>query len=175
MSTTDRALTQFSFFERAQHYWIRHRCVDWLIGVAAVGIWIGLGKAGWIPHALTDIPHDTRRALYQILGTVAATMGGFTLTSVSILVNLLRTPLTTVDRLLPAEDKRRVGAVFLSVLPALLLLFVGALVAIATDANLDRGYWWMQLVMVGLAVAAIMSIGRVVWVLGRLLALSSDA
>lgn len=174
MSNANRALTQFTFFERAQHRWIRHRWVDWLAAVTAVGIWIGLAKAGWIPRAWAEVPHDTRRALYQILATGAATMGGFTLTSVAILVNLLRTPLTTIDRLLPAEDKRRVGTVFLSVLPSLVLLFVGALVAIATDANLDRGYWWMQLAITALSVAAILSIARVVWVLGRLLALSSD-
>lgn len=174
MSNANRALSQFTFYERAQHLWIRHRWIDWLIALAAVGIWTGLAKAGWIPCALTEVPHDTRRALYQILATVAATMGGFTLTSVSILVNLLRTPMTTVDRLLPADDKRRVGSVFLSVLPALVLLFVGALVGIATDANRNPGYWWMQLVVIGLAAAAVMSIGRVVWVLGRLLALSSD-
>jgi hypothetical protein len=174
MSNADRALTQFTFFERVQHRWIRHRWVDWLIAIAAVGMWIGLAHAGWIPCGLTRVPHEARRALYQILATVAATMGGFTLTSVSILVNLLRTPLTTIDRLLPADDKRRVGSVFLSVLPSLLLLFVGALVAIATDTNLDFGYWWMQLAVIGLGVAAIMSLGRVVWVLARLLALSSD-
>lgn len=174
MSNANRALTRFTFIERAQHHWIRHRWIDWLIAMVAVGVWTGFAKVGWITWALTEVPHDARRALFQILATVAATMGGFTLTSVSILVNLLRTPLTTIDRLLPADDKRRVGTVFLSVLPALVLLFVGALVGIATDANLDRGYQWMQLVVIGLAVAAIMSLSRVVWVLGRLLVLSSD-
>lgn len=92
-------------------------------------------------------------------------MGGFTLTSVSILVNLLRTPMTTVDRLLPAEDKRLVGAVFLSVLPTLLIVFVVALVAVMTDANLAVGYWWLQVTVVGSALAALAPITRVVWVL----------
>jgi len=100
-------------------------------------------------------------------------MGGFTLTSISILVNLLRTPLSTIDRLLPAEDKARVGEVFLGVLPWLLGVFIAAMTLLAVDVNVPRGYAWMQFVAVGLTVAAIMSLARVVWVLRRLLSVSA--
>lgn len=101
-------------------------------------------------------------------------MGGFTLTSISILVNLLRTPLSTIDRLLPAEDKSRVGEVFLGVLPWLLGVFFATLLCLAIDVDMPQGYVWMQLVAVGLVVAAIMSLARVVWVLRRLLSVSTN-
>jgi hypothetical protein len=70
-----------------------------------------------LAQALTEVPSESRRVAFQLVAAAAATIGGFTLTSISILVNLLRTPLSTIDRLLPAEDKARMGEVFLGVLP----------------------------------------------------------
>ncbi len=137
-------------------------------------MWLAVGRVGWLAWALTEVPHDARRTAYQILATVAATMGGFTLTSISILVNLLRTPMTTVDKLLPTDDKRRVGTAFVSALPTLFTVFVAAIVGLTTDANLDSGYWWLQATIVGAAVAAVASLARVVWILRRLLTLSTD-
>lgn len=174
MNANKRPVMQFSLRERLQHNWVRHQWTDWLLALIVVGAWLTLGRAGWLPWALTEVPHDTRRTAYQILATVAATMGGFTLTSVSILVNLLRAPMTTVDKLLPADDKRRVGTAFVSVLPAQFTLFVVAIAGLMTDANLDTGYWWLQAAIVGAAVAAVASLARVVWILRRLLTLSSD-
>ncbi|MGV0804123.1 hypothetical protein [Mycolicibacterium setense] len=164
----------FGLRERLQHNWVRHQWVDWLLALVVVGGWLALGRAGWLPWALTEVPHDTRRTVYQVVATVAATMGGFTLTSISILVNLLRAPMTTVDKLLPADDKRRVGTAFVAALPTLFTLFAAALVGLTTDANLDDGYWWIQAAIVVAAVAAVASLARVVWILRRLLALSSD-
>lgn len=175
MNANNRPVTQFSLWERLEHSWVRHQWMDWLLALAVVGVWLVLGKVGWLPWALTEVPHDARRTAYQILATVAATMGGFTLTSVSILVNLLRAPMTTVDRLLPADDKRRVGAALVSALPALFSVFVIALVGLTTDANIPAGYWWLQAVIIAAALAAVASIARVVWILRRLLALSSDS
>lgn len=174
MNVNKRPVVPFSLRERLQHNWVRHQWADWLAAFIIVGGWLALGRAGWLPWALTEVPHDTRRTAYQVVATVAATMGGFTLTSISILVNLLRTPMTTVDKLLPADDKRRVGTAFVSALPTLFILFAAALVGLTTDTNLDDGYWWIQAVIVGSAVAAVASLARVVWILRRLLTLSSD-
>lgn len=127
-----------------------------------------------MPQALSAVPPESRRVVYQLVAAAAATMGGFTLTSISILVNLLRTPLSTIDRLLPAADKSRVGEVFLGVLPWLLGLFIAALVCLAVDVNLPQGYIWMQLITTGLLLAAVMSLARVVWVLRRLLSVSAE-
>ncbi|MHC9294978.1 hypothetical protein ACRCUN_21150 [Mycobacterium sp. LTG2003] len=175
MNANNRPVAQFNLLERLQHNWVRHQWMDWLLALIVVGVWLTFGKLGWLPLALTEIPDGARRTAYQILATVSATMGGFTLTSISILVNLLRTPMTAVDRLLPAGDKQRVGAAFVSALPALFALFVAALVGLTTDANLQTGYWWLQAVIIAAALAAVASIARVVWILRRLLALSSDS
>ncbi len=174
MNSSKRPVVRFSLRERLQHNWVRHQWADWALALIVVGVWLAVGRVGWLAWALTEVPHDARRTAYQILATVAATMGGFTLTSISILVNLLRAPMTTVDKLLPTDDKRRVGTAFVSALPTLFTLFVAAIVGLTTDANLDSGYWWLQATIVGAAVAAVASLARVVWILRRLLTLSTD-
>ncbi|PVA78670.1 hypothetical protein [Mycobacteroides abscessus] len=168
-------LIQFSIYERAQHFWVRHIWMDFVIALAVVGGWVAVAALVCsVPYGLTAVPNDARRLLYQILATASATMGGFTLTSISILVNLLRTPMKTIDQLLPAADKRRVGSVFLNVLPWLLGLFVVAIIAVLTDANVAQGYWSLQSTVIGMAMAAACAIGRVVWVLRRLLVVTTD-
>ncbi|MDO3166659.1 hypothetical protein P5V90_06775 [Mycobacteroides abscessus subsp. abscessus] len=168
-------LIEFSIYERAQHFWVKHIWMDLVIALVVVSGWVAVATLVCpVPHALTAVPNDARRLLYQILATASATMGGFTLTSISILVNLLRTPMKTIDQLLPAADKRRVGSVFLNVLPWLLGLFVVAVIAVLTDANVAQGYWLLQLAVIGMALAAACAIGRVVWVLRRLLVVTTD-
>jgi hypothetical protein len=167
-------LLEFSRFQRLQHRWVRHRWIDLLMILVLTAAWFLAGQHHRIPLILTEVPADARRTIYQILATIAATMGGFVLTSVSILVNLLRTPLTAVDRLLPARDKRTVGTVFLAALPRLLLLFLLAVAAIATDANVAAGYWLLQLLTAAAALCAVAAIARVVWVLHRLLTASTE-
>lgn len=180
MNGNDAPLAPFPLHIRLQHFWIRHRWVDLLAGALVAVVWYAVAAQCWfpqeqcrVPQALTAVPSESRRVVYQLVAAAAATMGGFTLTSISILVNLLRTPLSTIDRLLPAEDKARVGEVFLGVLPWLLGVFIAAMTCLAVDVNVPRGYAWMQLVTVGLTVAAIMSLARVVWVLRRLLSVSA--
>jgi len=168
-------LIQFSIYQRAQHFWVRHIWMDFVIAVVVVGGWVAAATLTCsVPPALTAVPNDARRLLYQILATASATMGGFTLTSISILVNLLRTPMRTIDQLLPAADKRRVGSVFLNVLPWLLGLFVVAIIAVLTDANMAQGYWWLQSVVIVMLITVVCAIGRVVWVLRRLLVVTTD-
>lgn len=168
-------LIQFSIYERAQHFWVKYVWMDLVIAAVVIGGWATAAALFCpVPYGLTAVPDDARRLLYQILATASATMGGFTLTSISILVNLLRTPMKTIDQLLPAADKRRVGSVFLNVLPWLLGLFITAVGAVLTDANVAQGYWWLQLAVIGMALAAACAIGRVVWVLRRLLVVTTD-
>jgi hypothetical protein len=47
-------------------------------------------------------------------------------------------------------------------------------VAIVTDANVADGYWPLQLATVAVALCAVLAIARVVWVLRRLLAASTE-
>lgn len=121
-----------------------------------------------VPRGLTQVAADARRALYQSLATISATMGGVTLTSISLLMNLIRVPAGPVD--LPAVDERRIGQAFLAVLPWQGVLFAGSLVAVTTDATRSSGYPWLQTVLLSLAVAGFCAIGRVFWILRRLLA-----
>jgi hypothetical protein len=163
-----------SHARRLQLFWVRHGWVDLGLAAALAMLWAEAGARHWVPLILTYVSPDARRTVYQILGTVAATMGGFVLTSISMLINLLRTPLTGVDRLLPAKDKRTVGEVFISVLPRLLVAFALAIVAILTDVGVAHGYWPLQLATVTAAANALLAIARVAWVLRRLLALANE-
>ena len=181
MNGSDAPLAPFPLRIRLQHFWIRHRWVDLAFGMLVAAVWYGAASQCWfppeqcrLPQALTAVPSESRRVVYQLVAAAAATMGGFTLTSVSILVNLLRTPLSTIDRLLPAADKSRVGEAFLGVLPFLWGVFIAALLCLAVDVNVPQGYVWMQLITLGLIAAAMMSLARVVWVLRRLLSVSAS-
>lgn len=152
---------------RWRYYWVHHIWLDIVPAVAVIAVWSVLARQGVLPFGLTRVPADARRALYQSLASIAATMGGVTLTSISLLLNLIRTPTGTVD--LPAADERRIGQAFLGVLPWQGALFAGALVAITTDAPRAHGYPWLQIVLLALAMAGLCSIGRVFWILRRLL------
>lgn len=167
-------LVQFSTAQKIQHFWVRHRWTDLILSATLAAAWLYAGYRGCIPLVLTSVPAEARHSVFQILATIAGTMAGFVLTSISILVNLLRTPMTTIDKLLPAEDKRTIGGVFLGTLPRLLLLFVLALIALQTDTSTSDGYWLLQLLTLATAVAGVLALARVVWALRRLLALSSD-
>ncbi|TMS52703.1 hypothetical protein [Mycobacterium sp. DBP42] len=72
------------------------------------------------------------------------------------------------------ELKRRVGATFVTALPTLFALFIAALVGLTTDANVHNGYWWLHAIIMWAAFAAVASLARIVWILRRLLTLSSD-
>jgi endonuclease V-like protein UPF0215 family len=62
----------------------------------------------WVVHTspLDFVPEDARHALYQTVMSASVTIAGFTLTSVSVLINLLRTPVAAIDTLLRPADKR---------------------------------------------------------------------
>jgi hypothetical protein len=152
---------------RWRYYWVHHSWLDLVPAVAVIALWMVAARYGIAPRGLTQVPADARRALYQSLATIAATMGGVTLTSISLLLNLIRTPAGTVD--LPAVDERRIGQAFLAVLPWQGALFTGSLVAVTTDATRDLGYPWLQTVLLALAAGGFFSIGRVFWILRRLL------
>ncbi|WP_217695775.1 hypothetical protein [Mycobacterium sp. SP-6446] len=84
------------------------------------------------------------------------------------LVNMLRRPMTAVDRL-PATDRRTIVTELLAACTRLLLLFVLTVVAILTDANAARGYWPLQVVTIATALAALLANVRVISILRRLL------
>lgn len=158
---------------RLQYRWVQQPWLDLLLATGAVAVWLLLGWRGWVPLALTEVQFDARRSVFQVVATLSGTMAGFTLTSVSVLVNLLKTPLGALDRLLPAAEKRSVGSVVLKVLPRLAFTLVAAMVALLVETSPTVGYWWLQAIVVGGVAASMFSLARVVWVLRRLLILST--
>ena len=170
MSATDKSpLVEFNQVRRLQIFWVRHRWVDVLVAAVLVTAWLVAGWRDVVPLGLTQVGDPQRQAAYQIVATIAGTMAGFTLTSVSVLVNLLRTPVSTIDRLLPAADKRRIGDVVVNVLPILGLSFGLAILGILTDSSTAQGHWWFQGVLAIAVGTSFFALARVVWVLRRLL------
>ncbi|MAU81221.1 MAG: hypothetical protein CME34_04990 [Gordonia sp.] len=168
------ALYEFSLARATVHFWVRHRWNDMGIALVVVAVWLMAGCREWIPLGLEDVAAPQRQATYQTVATIAGTMAGFTLTSVSVLVNLLRTPMSALDRLLPAEDKGRVGEVVIGVLPSLATLFVSAIVGVLGDSSTPHGHWWIQSLVAVAVVTSLLALARVVWVLRRLLVTSTS-
>ncbi|OBC15400.1 hypothetical protein A5784_03035 [Mycobacterium sp. 852013-50091_SCH5140682] len=160
-------MTSSRYSARWRYYWVHHIWLDIVPAAAVIAVWSLLARQDVVPFGLSHVPPDTRRALYQSLSSIAATMGGVTLTSISLLLNLIRVPTGPVE--LPAADERRIGQAFLGVLPWQGALFAGALIAITMDATRSGGYPWLQIVLLALATAGLCSIGRVFWILRRLL------
>lgn len=146
-------------------------------------LWDHLGLVlvlGWVvtclllewPVLLTGIEEAGQRAVFQTLATVSGTMAGLTFTSISIMINLVRTPMSTIDRLTRPEEKRQVGDVFIGVLPRLLLAFSFSIVALSTIGADGDASMWGQGIALWFALASISALARVVWVLRRLLKLA---
>ena len=154
--------------------WVLHPAWDLAAFLVPAAWWFVDAVVVKSPVLLTLAPTDVRRALAQIAATVSGTLAGFVLTSVSILINLLRTPMSDLDKLIDADDKRRVGAVFLAVLPMLAIAFVSGLVAIARDSSALPGRPWIQLAVIGSLIAALSGIARIVWVMRRLLTVTNS-
>jgi hypothetical protein len=152
--------------------WVRTPAWD-LAAVAVPLGWLLLGAIFNWPTLLTEVERETRRVLFQTLTTLAATLAGFVLTSISILVNLLRTPLSSLDELITVNEKRRVGAVFFAALPALTVTFLAALAALLGDSIHKTGTPLIEAVLIAAATAALSAIVRIVWVLRRLLNLTN--
>lgn len=142
------------------------------VGLMIVALWIFVCWKADAPILLTEVAPEARRAFFQTTATVAGTIAGLTFTSISIMINLVKTPMSTLDRIIDSAEKRKVGDVFLSVLPKLLLTLALALVTIAIEPTRDNGIWWVEGLTLWFALATVSGMARVVWVLKRLLKLS---
>jgi hypothetical protein len=143
-------------------------------------LWVLLILVNVLPTPFVAIAPESRRAILQTFATLTGTMTGLTLTSVSIMINLVRTPLSAIDKLLPSADKRRVGGVFLAALPNLLGAFLASLVALALEPGAialaskspPALPWFPILIVLWFTAASLLSIARIVWVLRKLLRLA---
>lgn len=107
-----------------------------------------------LPTPFTLIPFDTRHTLFQISIICSITLLGLTLTSVSVLINLLRAPMSMVDRVLTPQGKAKLGFVVLDFLWGSGALLCAAVVAFLHDGGPTSDYAikWVE-VMYVLAVA----------------------
>jgi len=167
-------VVQPSRLRKVSYAWVRNPAADWLLAIALPAIWATGSLVTGSSILLTETAPDVRRVVFQSLVALSGTFAGFVLTSVTILVNLLRTPVSSLDRLLSASDKRHIGEVLLSVLTRLALVFISALIALIIDSTCPRGVWWIEGPVIASLVAALSSIMRVIWVLRRLLAVTES-
>ncbi|SMX90140.1 hypothetical protein [Brevibacterium aurantiacum] len=157
--------------KRLELMWARGLLWDH-VALLFVGVWLAVTWWFELPVFLTEVEPLGRRAVFQTLAGVSGTMAGLTFTSISIMINLVKTPLSALDKLTRPEEKRTVGDVFLAVLPKLLLTFVFALITLAIEPGNSGGIWWIEGLALWFTIAAISGMARVVWVLKRLLTLS---
>lgn len=172
--TGSNSLYEESLPTKAKLFWVRYRWIDLAIAGVIVVLWLEAGRREWVPCFFTEVGKAQRQALYQSVMTISATMGGFTLTSVSILINLMRTPLTALERLLPAEDKAKVGDVVVGALPSLAATFVVATIGLLVDSSSDVGNWKTEAALSLTTVTSFLALCRVTWVVRRLLAGSHE-
>lgn len=157
---------------KLQLLWARGPLWDHILIFVVLGGWLIVSWRSDCPLLLTEVAIDARRPFFEIIATVAGAMAGLIFASISVLINLVKLPMSALDRLTKPVEKRRVGDIFLAVLPRLLLTFVLAVVAIAVESDAVTGVWWMQLLVVWFALASTFGLCRVVWVLKRLLKLT---
>lgn len=159
--------------KRRVYAWVRLPWMDYLT-VIPLGIWLWLGMTGFIPVLFIDSSEAERRVIFQTMASLAGTTAGLTLTSVSILINLVRTPIGVLEKVMQQGDKKKVGSVFLAALPKLALTTVVALAAVGLDVIWDGcpQQVILDFLVLWLASASISAMARIVWVIRRLLDLS---
>jgi len=154
------------------YLWVQHPALD--IGAALVLVpWLLVPLVTDGRALITELDPATRQAVFQTLTTLSATLAGFVLTSVSILINLMRTPLSTLEKIMGNDDKARVGTVFLAALRPLAATFIASLTAFLTDVNNKIGNPVTQLVVFAFLSASLSAIARAIWVMRRLLTVTN--
>jgi hypothetical protein len=157
---------------RLTYTWVKQPATDIAAALALIP-WLLVPVFTDSRALITDLEPATRQAVFQTLTTLSATLAGFVLTSVSILINLMRTPLSTLDQIMADEDKVRVGTVFLAALRPLAAAFAASLAAFLTDVEKATGNPIIELVAFACLAASLSAIARVVWVMRRLLSITN--
>jgi hypothetical protein len=158
---------------RLTYLWVRRPATDFCVALV-IALWLLVPLVSDTRALITYLPPGTRQAVFQTLTTLSATLAGFVLTSVSILINLMKTPLSTLDKVISVKDKSRVGSVFLAALRPLVATFVAALAALFTDVQNKIGNPVTEFILFAMLVASLSGIGRVVWVMRRLLTVTNS-
>ncbi|WP_159706443.1 hypothetical protein [Arthrobacter sp. 18067] len=159
-------------------WFLLHPTADFLWAVLAVVIWLGIGLLAHQPLMLEGVDTGARRTLFQTLATLAGATAGLTLTSVSMLINVLGKKAAPGQRELPLEKlsathRRQIGEVFLFAIPGLGLLVVAALATVVLEGGAATGLWIPEAVVFVLAFASVLALLRVAWALRRVLAIAT--
>jgi hypothetical protein len=130
------------------------------------------------PLILEGVGPGARRTLFQTLATMAGATAGLTLTSVSMLINVLGKKSAPGQRELPLEKltpthRRQIGEVFLFAIPGLGLLLIASLITVVLEGDEVRGLWIPEAVVFVFAFASALALLRVAWALRRVLAIAT--
>ncbi|MCW2672974.1 MAG: hypothetical protein JWP14_1563 [Frankiales bacterium] len=152
--------------------WVNHPLLD--VGAGLVCL-VGLILLSDQVTLIRELVPDTRRAIYQTAATLSGTLLGLVLTSISILNTLLRADLEalTGGRMRP-RTQRRAGTLFFSATRALAVALLAFLTLVIVDTKPAAGKTASgSVVAQAVALSAVLvlasRLGRVGWVLSRLL------
>ncbi len=159
-------------------WFLLHPKADYVWASLAVLLWLGIASLAGHYLVLEGVDPGARRTLFQTLATLAGATAGLTLTSVSMLINVLGKKAAPGQRELPLEKltathRRQIGEVFLFAIPGLGLLLVASLVTVVLEGDARTGLWIPEGVVFVLAFASVLALLRVAWALRRVLAIAT--
>ncbi|MFI2564949.1 hypothetical protein [Paenarthrobacter sp. NPDC018779] len=159
-------------------WFLLHPRADYAWATLAVLLWLAAALVFRQPLILESVGPGARRTLFQTLATLAGATAGLTLTSVSMLINVLGKKAAPGQRELPLEKltathRRQIGEVFLFAIPGLGLLLVVALATLVLEGDAPTGLWIPEALVFVLAFASALSLLRVAWALRRVLAIAT--
>ena len=168
---------------RAIRTFIDRPSFDWVVAVGVFGItgWLSLRSPealslsvkvlhiGWI----RDLDVGTRRAVYQTMTTLAGTLLGLTLTSVSILAGLMKQDLkAATGGLLTPRRQRRVSVLFFAGLRGLGIALLVSLALLIVDGGRAQGGLVAQALTFTVLAFGAARVCRIIWVLSLILSSS---
>lgn len=159
-------------------WFLLHPKADYVWASLTVLLWLGIASQARHYLVLEGVDPGARRTLFQTLATLAGATAGLTLTSVSMLINVLGKKAAPGQRELPLEKltathRRQIGEVFLFAIPGLGLLLVASLVTVVLEGDARTGLWIPEAVVFVLAFASVLALLRVAWALRRVLAIAT--
>ncbi len=154
--------------QRLTRYWVAHPRADLLLIVPIV-VWLLADQYSHHKLIIVSLAPEVRRSLWVTLIGTSGTVAGLMLASVSILISLVKTPLSNLDRLFTGKQRRGVGETILGGMPTLAALFVLSIVASVTDGRARQGWWPIEALVVLALAASVSHFSRVVWIIRKLL------